>query len=113
MRTTLVASALLSGAMAARPFLESPDTGIELVLGNLTSGDLPDLSSMVGLPDFDWAAEKYLPDRNYTYYRNGAAGEYSYRNNLEVFHRYRFKPRVLIDISDVESTLPYVSSSYS
>ncbi|KAH6885850.1 hypothetical protein B0T10DRAFT_85492 [Thelonectria olida] len=106
MRTTLVASALLSGAMAARPFLESPDTGIELVLGNLTKGDLPDLDSMIGLPDFDWAAEKYLPDRNYTYYRNGAAGEYSYRNNLEVYHRYRFKPRVLVDISDVESTLP-------
>ncbi|KAK7423929.1 hypothetical protein QQX98_000801 [Neonectria punicea] len=106
MRGQLLASALVSGAMAARPFLNSPDTGIELVLGDLPTGELAELDSMIGLPDFDWAAEHYLPDRNYTYYRNGAAGEYSYRNNLEVFHRYRFKPRVLVDISDVESTLP-------
>lgn len=106
MRTQFLTSALISGAMAARPFLESPDTGIELILGNLTAGSLPDLDAMVGLPDFDYAAEKYLPNRNYTYYRNGAAGEYSYRNNLEAFSRYRFKPRVLVDISNVESTLP-------
>ncbi|KAF5022976.1 hypothetical protein F66182_4974 [Fusarium sp. NRRL 66182] len=106
MRTQLLASALVSGAMAARPFLEQPDTGLELVLGNLATGELPELDQMVGLPDFEWAAENYLPIDNYTYYRNGAAGEWSYRNNLEVFQRYRFKPRVMVDITNVENTLP-------
>jgi isopentenyl diphosphate isomerase/L-lactate dehydrogenase-like FMN-dependent dehydrogenase len=106
MRSQILASALISGAMAARPFLEQPDTGLELVLGDLPKGKLPELDQMVGLPDFEWAAENYLPIENYTYYRNGAAGEWSYRNNLEVFQRYRFKPRVMVDITNVESTMP-------
>jgi isopentenyl diphosphate isomerase/L-lactate dehydrogenase-like FMN-dependent dehydrogenase len=42
----------------------------------------------------------------YTYYRNGAAGEWSYRNNLEVFERFRLRPRVMVDITKIESTLP-------
>lgn len=104
----LAAGALATGAMAARPFLEQPDTGIELVLGDLPTGELPKLDQMIGIPDFEWAAQNYLPVENYTYYRNGAAGEWSYRNNLEVFQRYRFKPRVMVDITNVESTLPYV-----
>ncbi|KAH7153139.1 hypothetical protein EDB81DRAFT_946044 [Dactylonectria macrodidyma] len=105
MRTQFLASALVSGALAARPFLNSPDTGIELVLGDLPDTELPELADIMGLPDFDWAAEHYLPDKNYTYYRNGAGGEYSYRNNLEVFHRYHFKPRVLAGVSQLKSTL--------
>ena len=42
----------------------------------------------------------------YTYYRNGAAGEWSYRNNLEVFQRFRLRPRVMVDITKIESSLP-------
>lgn len=63
------------------------------------------LKAMVGLPDFDWAARKYLPIANYTYYRNGAAGEWSYRNNLEVQNRYRLRPRTMVDITNVPNTL--------
>lgn len=62
---------------------------------------------MVGLPDFEWAARRYLNASAYTYYRNGAAGEWSYRNNLEVFQRYRLRPKTFVDITNVESTLPY------
>ena len=113
MRAQLLTVALTTGALAARPFLNEPDTGIDDVLGDLPQGTLPDLKSMIGLPDFDWAARHYLPLRNYTYYRNGAAGEFSYRNNLEVFHRYRLKPRVMVDITNIENTLPYVTLHYS
>lgn len=103
-----VVSLLASGALAARPFLNEPDTGIEDVLQFSSNGSLPDIKSIVGLPDFEYVARKYLPTRNFTYYRNGAAGEYSYRNNLEVYRRYRLRPRVLVDISNIESTLSYV-----
>lgn len=106
MRVQLLTAAIINGALAARPFLNEADTGIDEVLGDLPEGTLPDLSDMVGLPDFDWAARHYLPLRNYTYYRNGAAGEWSYRNNLEVFQRYRLRPRVMVDITNIESTLP-------
>ncbi|EFY87297.1 (S)-2-hydroxy-acid oxidase, putative [Metarhizium acridum CQMa 102] len=100
-----IVSCLASSALAARPFLNEPDTGIEDVLKFSSNGTLPNITSIVGLPDFEYVARKYLPTRNFTYYRNGAAGEYSYRNNLEVFRRYRLRPRVLVDISNIESTL--------
>ncbi|RGP79868.1 fmn-dependent dehydrogenase [Fusarium longipes] len=106
MRSQILASALISGAMAARPFLDQPDTGLQLVVGDLAKGELPKLEQMVGLPDFEWAAENYLPVENFTYYRNGAAGEWSFRNNLEVFQRFRFKPRVMVDVTNIENTLP-------
>ncbi|KZL75521.1 FMN-dependent dehydrogenase [Colletotrichum tofieldiae] len=100
----LMASGFAHNVLAARFFLNEPDTGIEDALPDLKPGELPELSTMVGLPDFEYAARNYLPIRNYTYYRNGAAGEWSYRNNLEVFQRYRFNPRVMVDVTNVEST---------
>ncbi|KAJ3499078.1 hypothetical protein NLJ89_g10138 [Agrocybe chaxingu] len=106
MRVSALSLGFLSVAFAARPFMNEPNTGIEDVFGNLTAGTLPELSRIVGLPDFDWAARRYLNISSYTYYRNGAAGEWSYRNNLEVFHRFRFRPRVMVDITNIESTLP-------
>ncbi|KAF4983046.1 hypothetical protein FZEAL_1446 [Fusarium zealandicum] len=106
MRTQLITAALATGALAARPFLNEPDTGIQDVLGETPEGTLPDLTDMVALPDFDWAARNYLPLQNYTYYRNGASGEWSYRNNLEVFQRYTFNPRVMVDVTNIEKTLP-------
>lgn len=59
-----VAAATAAGVNAARDFLNEPDTGISLVLGDLAVGSLPDIDSMVGLPDFDWAARNYLPTKN-------------------------------------------------
>ncbi|KAG9258434.1 uncharacterized protein F5Z01DRAFT_615027 [Emericellopsis atlantica] len=104
-KSVLATAALATGAWAARPFLNEPDTGIELALPDLAVGELPPLDAMVGLPDFDYAARNYLPVENYTYYRNGAGGEWSYRNNLEIFHQFHFRPRSMIDISKVNQTL--------
>ncbi|QDS75859.1 hypothetical protein FKW77_001602 [Venturia effusa] len=93
-------------ALAARPFLNEPDTGIENVLGSFAANKtLPPLSSIVALPDFDWAARQVMNASSYTYYRNGAGGEWSYRNNLEAFSRFRLRPRTLVDITGIESTL--------
>ncbi|CZR58699.1 probable CYB2-lactate dehydrogenase cytochrome b2 [Phialocephala subalpina] len=106
MHSFLTLLPLLASALAARPFLNEPDTGIEDVLGDIAVGTLPPLESIVGLPDFEWAARGYMNTSAYTYYRNGAAGEWSYRNNLEVYNRFRLRPRVLTDITNIESTLP-------
>ncbi|KAL4871200.1 hypothetical protein BDV12DRAFT_32109 [Aspergillus spectabilis] len=106
MHSSLALLSLLPVALATRSFLNEPDTGIEDVHGDTPLGTLPDLEDIIGLPDFDWAARRYLNASSYTYYRNGAAGEWSYRNNLEVFGRFRFRPRVMVDITDIESTLP-------
>ncbi|PHH64236.1 hypothetical protein CDD81_4850 [Ophiocordyceps australis] len=104
---TLSAVALAPAALAARVFLNEPETGIEdgLKRANLSTDGLPPLASVYGLPDFDYIARQQLPVENYTYYRSGAAGEWSYRNNLEVYRRYRLQPRIMVDISNVNNTL--------
>ncbi|KAI0008232.1 FMN-dependent alpha-hydroxy acid dehydrogenase [Xylariaceae sp. FL0662B] len=107
MRYSLLSLPLLVGAaLAARPFLNEPDTGFDEYFADLPAGELPPLDKLVGLPDFDAAARRHMPAQNYTYYRNGAAGEWSYRNNLEVFNRYPLRPRTMVDITNIESTLP-------
>ncbi|KAI1654496.1 FMN-dependent alpha-hydroxy acid dehydrogenase [Daldinia decipiens] len=106
MRSALLSLSLLGGALAARPFLNEPDTGFDEYFADLPAGELPPLEKIVGLPDFDAAARRHLAIQNYTYYRNGAGGEWSYRNNLEVFNRYVLRPRTMVDITNIESTLP-------
>lgn len=105
MRSATLTLALASGALAARPYLNEPDTGLDEVLSYLPAGTRPNLTDIVGLPDFDWAARHTLPAKNYTYYRNGAGGEWSYRNNLEVYNRYRFSPKLMVDVTGVASTM--------
>lgn len=96
---------LLPAALAARPFLNEPDTGLQIDLGSTPAGELPSIDELVGLPDFEWAAKRVLNESLYQYFRTGAAGEYSYRNNFEAFYRFSLKPRVLIDVSRVNETL--------
>ncbi|OTA66030.1 FMN-dependent alpha-hydroxy acid dehydrogenase [Hypoxylon sp. EC38] len=113
MRPSILSLCLLRGAFAARPFLNEPDTGFDQYFADLPAGELPPLDKLVGLPDFDAAARRHLAVQNYTYYRNGAAGEWSYRNNLEVFNRYRLRPRTMVDITNIESTLPTTILGYN
>ncbi|KAI1362405.1 FMN-dependent dehydrogenase [Xylaria arbuscula] len=104
---------LVTAAHAARPFLEEPDTGLDRTVGDLATGALPNLTDMVCLHDFDWAARNYLPALNYTYYRQAAGGEGSYRNNMEVFANYRFTPRQMQDVTTLNSTLPTTILGYN
>jgi isopentenyl diphosphate isomerase/L-lactate dehydrogenase-like FMN-dependent dehydrogenase len=110
----LAVIALASVVLAARPFIDEPDTGIDDQLGSIVAnGSLAPLDSLVGLPDFQWSARHYMNISSFTYYRNGAAGEWSYRNNLEVYQRFRLRPRVLKDITNVRSTLSTTILGYN
>ncbi|KAI0805719.1 FMN-dependent dehydrogenase [Xylaria sp. FL0064] len=106
MRSPLLLLSLIRAILAARPFLNEPDTGFDEYFPDLKVGDLAPLDSLVGLPDFEEAARRRLPIANYTYYRNGAAGEWSYRNNLEVFNRYAIRPRMMIDVTNLATSFP-------
>lgn len=110
--TSILATAGL--ARAARPYLEFPDTGAAEQYGTIEAGgSLPDVATVVGLPDFQYLAEQYMNLTAYTYYRNGAAGEWSYRNNLEVFERMRFRPRVMTQVDNIEDSLPTTILGYN
>jgi hypothetical protein len=70
-----------------------------------TNGSLPDLDRMLGLPDFDYVAEKVLDFQSYAAIRHGAGSESSYRYNLEAFEKFRFRPRVMVNITGIDASL--------
>jgi hypothetical protein len=105
---------LLSGAFAARPFWNEVHTGYVMIYSRLTpldvltcnsleeflgpsypKGQLPDLEDIWDLHDFEYAARNTLNGTSYSWYRHASGGEYTYRNNMEVFPRIGFRPRVL------------------
>lgn len=91
---------LVGVANAARPMLWWPDTLAEVQYGTIEDGGaLPNVSDVIGLPDFQYLAEGVMNISAYTYYHSGAAGEWSYRNNLEAFQRMRLRPRVMRMVS--------------
>ncbi|KAF2167965.1 hypothetical protein M409DRAFT_22109 [Zasmidium cellare ATCC 36951] len=98
---------LVAVATAARPMLWWPNTLAEEQYGTIEpESALPNVSTVVGLPDFQFLAEGHMNLSSYTYYHSGAAGEWSYRNNLETFQRARLRPRVMKMVDDIESSLP-------
>ena len=62
---------------------------------------------MLGLPDFDYLARHTMDPAQYAYVAHGAGSESSYRNNLEAFNRFRFRPRVMVNITNVDASLKY------
>ncbi|EGP83671.1 uncharacterized protein MYCGRDRAFT_76704 [Zymoseptoria tritici IPO323] len=118
MRTTIAASLLLSALSATvdatRPFLNEPEIAQADQYGELEPGfQLPPLDKIIGIPDFDYVARGFLNISSYTSYRAGAGGEWSYRNNLEVYSRMHFRPRMMIDVNNIEASMPTTILGYN
>lgn len=62
---------------------------------------------MLSLPDFDYLARQTMEPTRYAYICHGAGSEASYRNNLEAFNRFRFRPRVMVNITQVDASMRY------
>jgi L-lactate dehydrogenase (cytochrome) len=101
--------------MAVEPFWNEPDTGLETYLlgTNWTEGSQPLLNDMRGIPDFDFAARQKLNDQEYSFYRTASAGEWSYRNNLEIWSKVKFRARMLTDVTKVNETLATTVLGYN
>ena len=107
MLSLIYLSGLLGSALAVEPFWNEPDTGLETYLQstNWTEGTQPLLKDMRAIPDFDYAARQYLDGQKYSFYRTASAGEWSYRNNLEIWSKVHFRTRHLTDVTKVNETL--------
>jgi L-lactate dehydrogenase (cytochrome) len=95
--------------------LSEPDTGLETFLRstNWTEGSQPLLKDMRSIPDFDFAARQHLDDQKYSFYRTAAAGEWSYRNNLEIWSKVKFRTRMLTDVTKVNETMTTTILGYN
>ena len=98
----VIALALCSHVFAARPFLNSPDIGIGPFIPS--AGNLVNLSDIWGLQDFEASAQNFMNATAFTWIQGGVGGEYSLRNNLEVFPKVGFRPRMLVSLPEGQNT---------
>ncbi|CCD24784.1 FMN-dependent alpha-hydroxy acid dehydrogenase NDAI_0D04710 [Naumovozyma dairenensis CBS 421] len=72
--------------------------------------NLPPLNSLVNLYDFEKLASKILSNQAWAYYSSGAEDEISYRENHSAYRRIFFKPRILVDVSKVDTNTEMLGS---
>ncbi|KAJ8041677.1 Hydroxyacid oxidase 1 [Holothuria leucospilota] len=58
----------------------------------------------VSLDDYEVEARKYLPADGLAFYTSGSDGEETLRDNTKAARRYRLRPRVLINVSTVDTS---------
>lgn len=64
--------------------------------------NMPLLLKLYNISDFEYVAKKILPVNAWAYYSGAADDEITLRENHYAFGRIFFKPRVLVDVSDVD-----------
>jgi 4-hydroxymandelate oxidase len=60
-------------------------------------------SELVCLADYEAAAKQRIPHMSWEFYNGSAADEISMRWNVEAYQRMRLKPRVLVDVSNLDT----------
>ncbi|KAL3232298.1 L-lactate dehydrogenase (cytochrome) [Nakaseomyces bracarensis] len=71
---------------------------------------LPHLDSIMNLYDFEYLASQILTKQAWAYYSSAGDDEISYRENHNAYHRIFFNPRVLVDVSKVDTTTKMLGS---
>ncbi|CAL9737923.1 L-lactate dehydrogenase (cytochrome) [Monosporozyma servazzii] len=77
------------------------ETPEEIIWKENLRKQLPHLDTILNLYDFEKLASKILSNQAWAYYSSGGDDEISMRENHNAFHRIFFKPKVLVDVSNV------------
>lgn len=64
--------------------------------------NMPPISQVFNLSDFEYISLKILPPTAWYYYSSGSDDEVTLRENHNAFSRIFFKPRVLVDVTNVD-----------
>ena len=65
---------------------------------------LPPLESLINLYDFEYLASQILSKQAWAYYSSGSEDEFSHRENHAAYHRIFFKPRVLVNVKEIDTS---------
>lgn len=69
---------------------------------NMTN--VPPLSSILNLFEFEKVAEQVLSKEAWAYYSSAADDEITLKRNHDAFHRYSLKPKVLVNVKHVDTS---------
>jgi len=67
----------------------------------------------VNVGDYERLAEENLPAGVFGYFAGGAGDERTLRDNVEAYARYRLRPRVLVDVSEVTTRTTVLGTEVS
>lgn len=73
--------------------------------------NMPLISEVFRVSDFEYIAKKILPPTAWCYYSSAADDEVSLRENHNAFSRIFFIPRVLVDVSSVDTSTTMMGES--
>ncbi|GMM42689.1 L-lactate dehydrogenase (cytochrome) [Hanseniaspora uvarum] len=79
------------------------ETRESISLKNKLKNNLPDIDDIKTIFDFEYICSKILPKKTWFYYSSGAEDEFSLRENHNVYHRVQFRPKILVDVSEVST----------
>ncbi|CAL8283171.1 unnamed protein product [Boreogadus saida] len=92
------------------PFLTHTHSGARGLSSGVCSSQVPtpSVSEMserrVCVSDYEADAQRILPKAVYDYYRSGADQQQTLEDNTAAFNRWRLRPRVLRDVSEVDTS---------
>ncbi len=69
------------------------------------------MGAFASIDDIQRHAERTLPQMVYDYYAGGAGDEWTLRQNREAFEGYVLRPRVLVDVSDRDTSTTVLSTT--
>jgi isopentenyl diphosphate isomerase/L-lactate dehydrogenase-like FMN-dependent dehydrogenase len=72
-----------------------------------------DLDALINVADFERAAAEKLDSGTLGYFAGGAGDEVTLGENVEAWRRWRLRPRVLVDVSDVSTAAPLLGAEMS
>lgn len=70
-------------------------------------------NDIFALEDFEPFARRAMEQGAFDYYAGGAAQEVTLRDNVEAFARRRLRPRVLVDVSSIETSITMLGTPVS
>lgn len=75
--------------------------------------NLPPLSSIQNVYDFEYLAKKILPKDAWAYYSCGADDEITMRENHYAYQRVYFRPRICVDVKEVDTSYEMLGTKTS
>ncbi|CAM0876673.1 unnamed protein product [Alopecurus aequalis] len=72
--------------------------------GGVLSAGPEKMGEITNMMEYQAIAKMKLPKQAYDYYASGAEDEWTLKENREAFSRILFRPRILIDVSNIDMT---------
>jgi L-lactate dehydrogenase (cytochrome) len=110
---TLPGSRRLGAAFPAEAPAEAPAVAAAAVETEADEDEVPDISQMINVWDFEDVAKKKVTPEAWAYLMSGADDELAFRENHAAFHRVFLKPRVLVDVENIDMSTTVLGSKVS